>query len=651
MTPTDSALPANGQSYYPLEFQDSKALFFKPEFFAAHADGTGDNTPGLQAAIDLVEKRHFFGIVFIPEGTYRLAGPVYIWRGIRLIGYGKRRPTFVLGEKTPGYDGPQSQYLFFFCDSRRTAGQTPKDAKNTTFYSGLNNIDIRIEDGNPSAVACRFHVAQLSSLEHMDFHLGQAKAAVEYAGNEIEDCRFFGGDYAIQTPRTSAGWQFLLADCLLDGQRKAAIETDEAGMTLIRCRIRNTPHAVRVHEGRIEELFIKDSIFQNIRDSAIQACQPDDPQTQINVENVQAQNVPAFLRFDQNPPATPAPANIYRISRLCHGLHIGRDHQGQWTRQTQTIADLEPLNDLSPLPDPDYPRLPPQDSWVNIHDLGATGNGKTDDTAAFRQAISRHRTIYIPQGTYALSDTLELGPDTVLIGLHPRKTEFTILPESTAFNDRATARPMIHTPEGGRNIVTGIGFDPGHRPGAIAVKWQAGEESLLDDILFAWGGHGRDPRGFACPGFWIAQNGGGTFKNIWNPYICCEPGLLITDTRTPGRMYLVSIEHHLQVEVQLERVANWRFYALQTEENLGSEKATALCLNDCKNLDFLNLFLYRVRATAQPHPHGITIAASTNITINGLHSFSHGRYPYDNSILLVDQNRFLPDRELAQVRI
>src|ERR1035438_7818174 len=49
------------------------------------------------------------------------------------------------------------------------------DANSSTFYSAMSNIDFEIGDGNPAAIAIRFHVAQHAFLSHMDFHeIGRA---------------------------------------------------------------------------------------------------------------------------------------------------------------------------------------------------------------------------------------------------------------------------------------------------------------------------------------------------------------------------------------------------------------------------------------------------------------------------------------------
>jgi hypothetical protein len=118
------------------------------------------------------------------------------------------------------------------------------DANPNTFYSAMTNIDFEIGDGNPAAVAVRFHLAQHAFLTHMDFHIGSGMAALYQVGNEAEDLHFYGGRYAILTENTSPAWQFTLIDSSFEGQRESAIRGHEAGLTLIRDTFRNVPTAI-----------------------------------------------------------------------------------------------------------------------------------------------------------------------------------------------------------------------------------------------------------------------------------------------------------------------------------------------------------------------------------------------------------------------
>ena len=643
-------------SFYPQKPNDAKAVYLVKENFPVHGDGAGDDAPALQQAIDRVQEKSNHGIVFIPPGRYRLGATVNLWRGIRLIGFGEARPVFVLGPRTPGFDAGEGKYMIHFRNARPKPDQPPGDANNTTFYSGVGNIDFEIGDGNPAAVAVRFHVAQLSSLEHIDFNIGQAKAAVEAIGNEIEDCRFHGGDYAIRTGATSPGWQALILDSEFQGQRQAAVETHDAGLTMLRCAFRNTPRAIDIPERTSEKLYLKDVRFENIGTVAVAAGKYFDPRTQLNFENIQCKEVPVFLVFrDVGEGVVKIPDGRERIAgegpgyvirQFTHGLFIdGAD------RSLRTLTDRAPLAGNATLPDKDFPDLPPQSSWVNIADLGAKGDGQTDDTAVFRKAVAQHRAIYVPMGRYRLSDTLTLAPDTALIGMHCWSTMFILAPKTAGFDDPKKPRPMIVTPREGRNIVAGIGFDADDNKGAVALQWMAGASSYLDDALFPSKPDLNKKGNSQFYGLWVTDGGGGVFKNIWAPNNWARNGFFVSNTSTAGRVYEASIEHHADVEVRLSNVSNWAFHALQTEENLGSEKAMAVDIEQSRDIAFHNLFCYRIRRTDTPYPFAVRVSKSGPVLIRGLHVFSGGVFPFDYSVYRDDTRQWWIDREAAYLRL
>ena len=185
--------------------------------------------------------------------------------------------------------------MIWFAHGPGAPGEPVVDGNEGTLYSGLSNIDMEIQDGNPAAIAVRAHFAQHSALAHVDFRIGSALGAVEEIGHEIEDCRFFGGEFAIRTAVTAAGWQSLVFDSEFVGQRSVAIETHEAGMTVIRSRFRNVPYGIRIPVMRVshltgestDKLYVKDSRFENIKGAALWVARYYDPKTQINVDDVE----------------------------------------------------------------------------------------------------------------------------------------------------------------------------------------------------------------------------------------------------------------------------------------------------------------------------------------------------------------------------
>ncbi|HWI55746.1 MAG TPA: glycosyl hydrolase family 28-related protein, partial [Bacillota bacterium] len=332
------ALPARSASYYTQRLEDPKAVYVAPT--------PGDATATLQQAIDRVHETTGQGIVLIAEGRYSITNTLYIWPGIRLIGYGSTRPIIVLPARTPGFqDAEHEKILFFFAGARPGFGRSRQrtsegtqapvpDANPGTFYSALANIDVEIEDGNAGAVAVRARYAQHCFLAHMDFHLGPALAAIHEAGNVVEDIRCFGGRYAIWTSKPSPSWQFTVIDSCFEGQREAAILEHEAGLTLIRPQFRRVPTAVAIEPGYTDELWVKDARLEEIAGPAFVFGTEKNPRNEINCEGITCRAVPVFAELRESGKRFAAPAESYAVKTFSHGLHyadIGAAPQIQTT--------------------------------------------------------------------------------------------------------------------------------------------------------------------------------------------------------------------------------------------------------------------------------------------------------------------------------
>ncbi|HYK36764.1 glycosyl hydrolase family 28-related protein [Alloacidobacterium sp.] len=667
------ALPLRGASYYPLRLDDPKAIYLTKEQFHAIGDGKADDSAAIQAAIDKAEGEHGEGIVFIPEGRYRITRTIYVWPGVRVIGYGANRPVFVLADNTPGYQQGIG-YMVFFTGGRpggthwrERAGSGPRpvmegtvppsnniiDANPGTFYSAMNNVDFEIGNGNPAAVGIRFHVAQHCFLTHIDFHIGSGLAALKDIGNEAEDLHFYGGDYGIITQKPSPGWQFTLLDSTFEDQRKAAIREHEAGLTLIHDTFRNVTEAISIDPDYAEELWAKDVRFENISGPAITISKVNNPRTEINLEKIACRKVPVFALLRETQKKVAAPGESYMVKSFSHGLTMSAPGVDG---KIQTNFDADAVKELPPFGYNAVRSLPPANTWTNLKSLGAKGDGVTDDTAAVQRAIAEHRVIYIPMGRYVVSDTIRLRPDTVLFGLHPSMTQFDLLDCTPAFQGPGTPKALLETPQGGHNIVTGIGlYTNGINSRAVGALWMAGADSLMDDVRFL-GGHGTNAADGTrinpynnthtadpdirrrwdgqYPSLWITNGGGGTFADIWTPSTFAQAGLYISNTTTPGHVYELSSEHHVRNEVKLDRVENWELDAIQTEEERGeSGFALPLEISRSKNITIANYHGYRVVSSYQPFPYAIKISESHDIRFRNVHVDSDSKAGFDNSVV------------------
>ena len=497
-------------STYPRQLDDPAAVYLTAEEFHVHGDGEVDDSAAIQAAIDKLQATKGEGIVFIPQGRYRITRTIYLWPGVRVIGYGAERPVFVLGENTPGYqDG--IAYMFFFAGARpRPEGAnsprsgyhsppTPRgvvppsravpDANPGTFYSAICNVDFEIGTGNPGAVAIRFHAAQHAFLSHMDFSIGAGFAGLHEVANEAEDLHFHGGQYGIVARKPSPAWQFTLIDSTFDGQREAAIRENEAGLTLVHDEFRNLPTAVAIDPDYSDQLWIKNSRFENLSGPAVVISNDASRMTEINFENVICSHVPIFAKLRESGREFRQVSDTYQVSVFSHGLGIA--YPGA-PASFETRFESSPLAALPP-PQPPAIRPPPApDTWVNVRSLGVKGDGLTDDTDALQKAIEGHAVLYLPSGRYLLHETLTLRADTALIGLHPSTTQFDLSDGTPAFAGPGSPKPLLLAPSGGANIITGLGIFTG---GLNGREQQAAGE--LAGIVDAFPGEAADLPGRA----------------------------------------------------------------------------------------------------------------------------------------------------------
>ncbi|KAA6344388.1 hypothetical protein EZS27_007976 [termite gut metagenome] len=676
-----------GQSVYLQKANDPEAIYFTSDNFNIKADGKMDVSDALQKAVNQVKRQYNFGIVFIPEGIYKISKAIYVPAAVRLIGYGKNRPLIVLGKNSPGYqsevaeDKGKANYMFWFTGGLVEQDQPIRDAGAGTFYSAISNIDLKIEDGNPYAVAIRTHFAQHSFVSNVDIQIGKGKAGIFDVGNEMENVRFFGGDYGIYTTKTSPGWQMMMVNTFFEGQRQAAIRSREGGLTIVRLTAKNVPAVIDIEPDYSDKIYMEDCVFESIKHAGIIVSNEQNQTNQVSLRNIACQDVPVLVQYRKSNTQTLGKGMTYLVKTFLHGLCMN-DMASE--PEMKTTTNIESLKTLPVASKNDIPSLPDMNSWVNIRDLGAKGDGQTDDTQQFKEAIRTHTTIYVPQGDYVISEPLLLGKDTKLIGLNPISTQLILLESTPAFSGFGAPQPLLTTPRGGENIVSGIGLNTGaYNYRAVACKWMAGESSYMNDVKFI-GGHGTMVRGPIQPmqysqqrqlsistprnpvtnigadkawdnqywSLWITEGGGGVFKDIWTASSYSANGVYISNTSTVGKIYAMSVEHHVRNEARFKNVSNWKVYAFQFEiESREGEDCLELELQDCKNILFANLYLFRVIRLVTPFPYAVRTWNCEDIEFFNVHNFAQVKFTIDLTMYDINTAREVRPWEFTYLKI
>jgi hypothetical protein len=680
---------ASAASFLTTRLDDPKAVYVGPS-----TDGNADESANLQAAIDKAENHAREGIVFVASGRYRITHTVYVWPGVRLFGYGASRPVFVLPDNTPGFQKGMGVMVIFTGarpgEARGGASRVPfppsgtvppnsniADANSGTFYSAMSNIDFEIGEGNPAAVAIRFHVAQHAFLTHAEFRTGSGLAGLYQIGNEAEDLHFYGGRYGILTEKTSPAWQFTLLDSSFENQRESAIREHEAGLTLVRDTFRHVPTGIDIDPHWYDQLWVKDSRFEDISNAAVIISNENSPLNEIGFENATLRNVPTFALLRESGKKIASKSALCLVRNFNYGLIVPSEGAMGEIGMRYNAAPARTAADIAPA----IRAYPPSSEWVNVHTLGVMGDGSTDDTSALQHAIDLHRVLYLPSGHYVVRDTLKLKPDTILIGLHPTLTQIDLLDGTPGFQDVGSPRPVIEAPQGGTNILSGFGvFTGGINPRAVGVLWAAGENSLIDDVRFL-GGHGSGTNPYnnnhtadpdlrkrwdsQYPSLWITNGGGGTFADIWTPDTFAQAGFFVSDTKTPGHVYELSNEHHVRTEIKFDHAENWDINAPQTEEEAGeSPDALSLEIDSSRNITIANYHAYRVTRSRAPFPTAVRLYNSEDIHFRNVHINAESGYatcdengcgtflrvskfPYENAIQDVTHHLEVREREFA----
>ncbi|HEX4349402.1 MAG TPA: SMP-30/gluconolactonase/LRE family protein, partial [Verrucomicrobiae bacterium] len=395
------------------------------------------------------------------------------------------------------------------------------------------------------------------------------------------------------------------------------------------------------------------------------------PRTEINLLGITCQKVPVFAALRDSGKNFAAPGDIYDVKTFSHGLSYADIGE---VPEIKTVFDADKLESMPPAVATDIAALPAAETWVNVHDLGVKGDASTDDTEALQKAINEHRTLYLPSGCYLVHDTLKLNPDTVLIGLHPGATQI-ILPDATpAYQGIGAPKALLESPNGGSNIVIGIGlYTGGNNRRAVAALWKAGADSLMNDVRFL-GGHGTplpdgsrqspynnnhtsdpDPNRHwdsQYPSLWVTDGGGGTFLDIWTPSTFAQAGMMVSDTETPGNAYEISSEHHVRHELQVRNAAHWGFYALQTEEERGeSGFALPIEIESSRDITVANFHSYRVISSYQPFPWAVKVANSRDIHFRNFHCDSNSKASFDDAVYDQTQGVEIRQHEFAALDI
>ena len=347
---------------------------------------------------------------------------------IVLFGSGKgRRPVLKLAETAQGFDDPaKPKYaVWIWAQTRDDAPgkQEPewgKEQPNIAFSHFLKGIDIDIR-GHAGAVGLRFSASQGSSLLDCTVQADGALAGFSDCPGQgggtyniatiggrygitldsqsrfpiLTGCEFTGQSVACIGYHTSTQVPTLLVGCRLAPESDAAVDftrhTPYAGIGLVDCLVAVKPGGVVAKTKKRENVFVETTYV----DGAARVTTTSKPFAQQD----------GWTQIQLFSSTTPG------------GVQLISGKQSQDDIEMSRAVPAGPPFDT--LRDKHYRPVPCWDATqvVSVKDFGAVGDGQADDTEAFRQAVAAGDEVFIPKGSFKLTGTLQLRPNTHLFGL------------------------------------------------------------------------------------------------------------------------------------------------------------------------------------------------------------------------------------------
>jgi hypothetical protein len=427
---------------------------------------------------------------------------------------------------------------------------------NNTFLITVRHLNLTIEAGNPGAWGIFWLVAQQTALRNVTIAAGEGQGCLKCfwwgGGGAMSHVKLLGGDYGWHVQQTS---QWAARSFELSGQRKASLWLDGVwNFALLDFRFRHTA-PMQVFGGRVS---LVSSSFEDIAgDSAIE-----NRGGSLVLAGVEAEGLREVVKGAL--PGSVAGKTNVKLWAAGAAMVNGQESVGG-THDLASMADRVG----SAWPSPAYPL--PGPGTCSVKAFGAVGDGKADDTAAIQRAIEQCPEAFFPAGTYVVSDTLRLRPDSRLFG--EMWSIIKLRGDAAGYQEAASRTAILDVPADPAATVTLCHlFFQMETPGGIWMDWRAGEKSMLVDTLCI-------PTSTVQELLWrISGKGGGFFENSWNPGVGLD-GLEISST---GRkwMYSVQQEHYTRTAAILRGCENLAMLVFQFE----GSSAPYVRVENCRNV-------------------------------------------------------------------
>ena len=442
---------------------DTYQVFRNVKAFGAKGDGMTDDTDAINRAISsggrcapgsCASSTTTPAVVYFPPGVYMINGSIIDYYYTQLIGNPNCLPTI--------------RAFSTFAQSNGSVGLIDGDpygaagllyGSTNVFWRQIRNfiIDMTQIPAGSSATGIHWPTAQATSIQNVVFQMSSANGTQHVgiliesgSGGFMNDLTFNGGLYGA----TFGNQQFTMRNLTFNNAVTAINQIWDWGWTYYGISINNCSVGLNMYSGGPTALSVGsvtffDSSISNtpigIRTGYTNNSQPDTANSLI-LENVHLSNVPVAVEGGNNRTALRGtPVNSY-ISAW------GEGHSYTPNGPNDFQGFIQPVSRPASLLGADggyYQRSKPQyeqygrKHFISARDVGATGDGKTDDTKALQRAINlavaKGKILFVDHGDYLVSKTIHIPAGSKIVG----ESYSVILSYGRYFNNINNPKPVV----------------------------------------------------------------------------------------------------------------------------------------------------------------------------------------------------------------
>ncbi|KAK1911450.1 hypothetical protein P3342_012751 [Pyrenophora teres f. teres] len=615
----------------------SYKVFRNVRDYGAVGDGVTDDTKafknamsdGKRCAVKCNGSTVKNAIVYIPPGTYVISSTIAMPFGTQVIGDANARPTLKASKSFIG--------MGVLSTDEYTGGGTGTDGldqqyfvNTANFYRQLRNLIIDVTQTRASQkVAClHYQVAQATSTQNLLLIAGSSgygMYAENGSGGQISDVEFqggavglFGGSQQFTAQRLKFSGCTVGVQLIWDwGWVWKSIEMNNVGtgFKLVPDSGSGSSGGSTAAPGNIGSASFLDSSFNNVKTVVVvepPSKSPGSGTTGLVLENIKLSGVSAAVVDNAGATILGASSNIDQWT-------YGPTYKGSADTKDRDFVTGTKVGDFrrhSKLLDGKgayFERAKPQyedrsvGDFVHLKDLGARGDGVTDDTAAFQSALyaAVGKILFIDAGSYILTSTVTVPSGSKLVG----ETWSQLAASGPYFSDALNPKVMLKVGTSGQvgdvEMQDLLFTTVGPTAGAILVEWNIqasspGAAGLWDCHARIGGAMGTKLTPAECPPLTsgtapgcnaaslmmhLTKTGSGYFENMWlwgSDHMIDDPdmndanntmvqnsvyvarGFLIESVQ-PTWLYGTASEHAVFYQYNFNKAANIFAGLIQTE--------------------------------------------------------------------------------------